>query len=1032
MMRCAAAARLPLLSLLAAAAASEKIEVDLAALAQLYEKEHRRLIMNPPKFYDAVQDRRGPDDGHGHDHGHGHGHDHGHGHGGNSSHDHHKCVHDKMAEKLRAPAHAPQSYKYTDAQSRRRARAQGAYDNMRIKWHWGGLAQAQSGCSNSGGPNSNCYCNAASDVLPDFFGGTVHCSPADVFTATTRAYLDGILQEATDWLSAALKVMPVQGNLKASSAICEGIDGSGQYCTPPLQPYCGPSGWSDHGVQVPWSHFNTGVADADLVIYATAVPAGGSTWAWAYTCMNDQNNRPTAGHVNFSPRKYNTNVQPGTEEYRTYVAVAIHEIMHALGFSSWWWGGAAWTWGWFTDYCMEHGSDFWCNPAFPEQYHMLCRCSPMQQFAERGQTGVNKLTSDRVLDSVRGYSGCATLNGAELEQEGGEGTAASHWEKRVFGNEGMTGITLGWHEQEFGATTLALLEDTGHYISVASAANKDYAWGRNKGCSFWTDKCSDITPAASAGPEFCFPADPTVTLPGCGFHLKGIGRCGVTQHNGALDPEFQYFPGRPKYGGYSGQGLDYCPIFVPWSNTMCTNPGHAWTGAWADADLGMSRGVTSRCFQSDAYYNDDSSTLSWDDKLRCFDVQCLPGCASYNIILQVPGGGTETLLCTAAGPPTYPSGFQTRWRTSQSTSGAAAVTCWDPAEMCGEEARSQLGAACGAASAAPTAVPRSAPTRAPSSSPTTAAPTTSPVTSNPTKAPSSSPTTAAPTESPVTSSPTTAPTSSPTTTAPTKSPATSSPTTAPALSPWDAPSPIVALSYKVPSAGGTARRGAPQDLVDDTTDVNCSDIPAGALELPWMENVTIVFPPGSTSPGGYLNAGRFCRIGNSTCMPAGAQICVTCLSQHCGLHALLYHEPPASSRTNGDLPGTLPNAMWTPAGRCAPHFWTTENATCTHPMLALRRVATSGETVCVDIDPSLPAAYFALAVTRVLSCTDNNLMNETACQQQSATGANTCAWNGTACIEGWCPKLPSQGSGGGGGAAGGPGSGCGLPDISCS
>ena len=56
--------------------------------------------------------------------------------------------------------------------------------------------------------------------------------------------------------------------------------------------------------------------------------------------------------------------------------------------------------------------------------------------------------------------GC--LPGAELEDDGGPGTAESHFEKRVFGNELMTGI-VGSDVPVLSSFTLALCQDSGWY-----------------------------------------------------------------------------------------------------------------------------------------------------------------------------------------------------------------------------------------------------------------------------------------------------------------------------------------------------------------------------------------------------------------------------------------------------------------------------------------------------------------------------------------------------------------------------------------
>ena len=45
------------------------------------------------------------------------------------------------------------------------------------------------------------------------------------------------------------------------------------------------------------------------------------------------------------------------------------------------------------------------------------------------------LVTPRVVEEARDHFGCDTLEGAELESQGGEGSAGSHWDLRVFGNE---------------------------------------------------------------------------------------------------------------------------------------------------------------------------------------------------------------------------------------------------------------------------------------------------------------------------------------------------------------------------------------------------------------------------------------------------------------------------------------------------------------------------------------------------------------------------------------------------------------------
>lgn len=45
---------------------------------------------------------------------------------------------------------------------------------------------------------------------------------------------------------------------------------------------------------------------------------------------------------------------------------------------------------------------------------------------------VQVVVTPRVREEVRKHYGCETLSGAELEDQGEEGTALTHWEKRLF------------------------------------------------------------------------------------------------------------------------------------------------------------------------------------------------------------------------------------------------------------------------------------------------------------------------------------------------------------------------------------------------------------------------------------------------------------------------------------------------------------------------------------------------------------------------------------------------------------------------
>jgi leishmanolysin len=68
--------------------------------------------------------------------------------------------------------------------------------------------------------------------------------------------------------------------------------------------------------------------NSHLVLYVTFYPTDNNVLAWAGACRQDQHGRPIAGQANFGP-----NVMDLTDTQAS-LKVAVHEIAHALGFSS--------------------------------------------------------------------------------------------------------------------------------------------------------------------------------------------------------------------------------------------------------------------------------------------------------------------------------------------------------------------------------------------------------------------------------------------------------------------------------------------------------------------------------------------------------------------------------------------------------------------------------------------------------------------------------------------------------------------------
>ncbi|KAI0209622.1 Leishmanolysin-like peptidase [Lamellibrachia satsuma] len=166
---------------------------------------------------------------------------------------------------------------------------------------------------------------------------------------------------------------------------------------------------------------------------------------------------------------------------------------------------------------------------------------------------------------ARRHFGCDTLEGGELEDQGGEGTKGSHWEKRVFENEAMTGVLT--QNPVFSRVTLALMEDTGWYhVNYRMAEALQYGFG--KGCDFAEYSCKKFMQIKKKAEEsvspYCDKMDDKLT---CTLDWKAIAMCNLHKSTAIIDPKYQPFTSLdgvdsanvPYYGG-DVEEADYCPF----------------------------------------------------------------------------------------------------------------------------------------------------------------------------------------------------------------------------------------------------------------------------------------------------------------------------------------------------------------------------------------------------------------------------------------------------------------------------------------
>ncbi|CAF1091970.1 unnamed protein product, partial [Brachionus calyciflorus] len=218
---------------------------------------------------------------------------------------------------------------------------------------------------------------------------------------------------------------------------------------------------------------NRGI-NADFILYISAINTEhcniSNTVAFASYCqLESKYNRPVAGYVNICPSSISTR----KSDIHPALATLKHEILHSLGFS-------AGLFGFFID---KHGrpmtkrDPITGKPYFNHETNMYEASDRVIKNIKRKDWKIGNTTITRNI---------TVLEGAELEDQGDIGTRLTHWEKRVFENEAMTGTYT--QNSIFSRITFAFLEDTGWYLVNYSMA-EEYTWGANLGCDFVKKSC---------------------------------------------------------------------------------------------------------------------------------------------------------------------------------------------------------------------------------------------------------------------------------------------------------------------------------------------------------------------------------------------------------------------------------------------------------------------------------------------------------------------------------------------------------------
>ena len=259
------------------------------------------------------------------------------------------------------------------------------------------------------------------------------------------------------------------------------------------------------------------------------------------------------------------------------------------------------------------------------------------------------LKTPRLLARAREHFGCPTLEGVDVEDDGGSGSAGSHWDKRKMMNEFMSAAPSGNRnvKSEF---TLALLEDSGWYKADYTKA-EPMLWGYKKGCAF-TNGCvnppSPDTKGRAGG--YCTSGS---TVEQCSFDRTGIGMC-IT------------------YGKY----MDSCGVAV--SDRMCSDfKGTVSTLGFVggncsgtDCNGGKYAGIKNdgtaaapiyketaevACFESSLNLTVNYGTSTTNKKAGCYEYRCTGTGSFKGLDIKDPAGQWKT--CTTGGQQFQVAGY---------------------------------------------------------------------------------------------------------------------------------------------------------------------------------------------------------------------------------------------------------------------------------------------------------------------------------------------------------------------------------------
>lgn len=357
--------------------------------------------------------------------------------------------------------------------------------------------------------------------------------------------------------------------------------------------------------EIPKTGINTDLQSKGITADIAIIPffdlaAEKNTEAYAAPCtMDPTTKRPNGGIMAFNPKNFIIDRKNALEYYTMLV---LHEINHIL--------------------CLS-GSLF---EYFVDSSYKTLPLDKVMRNATVNEMPKQMIVTPKVVSTAQKHFGCSALQGVEIEDQGGSGTAGSHWESRVMLGDFMIGES--YPENVISEISLALFEDSGWY-KVNYYTGGLFRYGKNKGCDFVQKKC--INAGKSSFPnDFCITGGATM----CFASRTAKGFCDLGTRKETIPQAYKYFSDAA-IGGFLY--ADFCPV-ARWEgdaeNNMFFSSSCAY-GVKTLGDLGETIGTDSACFMSSLVPKTLSNyeSMKGQNRAICYSYKCNAADETYVVTI---------------------------------------------------------------------------------------------------------------------------------------------------------------------------------------------------------------------------------------------------------------------------------------------------------------------------------------------------------------------------------------------------------------